>query len=203
MTNNDSQCEDDLHDQIWDLHDEVYVGGAAIEPWMRETATLGLRDNDPEIRWASLDIVSLFGMPQDAEIAREMLDDEDSQVRMSAVTAIGELCGAGAKDEVLRACSDVDPYVRREAYLAFGQLSGDKAVKDMESWLITESHPAAVVGIVAALVYVGQRAYVRRLAELASHSHPHVSSPARWHLVEAGLIEHKKDDEGIKRLLAE
>lgn len=99
----------------------------------------GLENDNFEIRSSSAlvvgEIVNKSITSDELIKIRQLLQDKDSEVRISAVHSLGQI---GSKEDVIelkRALKDEDDEVKLEAVIALGKIGDDKVIKDLREIL--------------------------------------------------------------------
>jgi HEAT repeat protein len=78
--------------------------------------------------------------PRGLEVLQAALEDQDPEVRMSAIETLGELRVQRAVEPIITALNDEDPRVRRMAFEALAHLGDKRAVEPIVKALITGDH---------------------------------------------------------------
>jgi len=128
----------------------------------------------------------------------KLVEDSDSSVRKSAVSALGAIGSEAAIPGLLKLLEDSDSYVRRMAADALGAIGDDQAIPGLLKLLLEHSDLYVRWMAANALGKIGGEQAISRLLKLLEHSDFYV----RWNAADAlGIIGGDQAIPGLLKLV--
>lgn len=81
-----------------------------------------LNNEDPEIRYESVEAIVEIGEDKSAEILLQLIEDDDQQVRLSVISGLGKLGTLSSKEALIKCMDDEDDEVIEAARLSLENL---------------------------------------------------------------------------------
>jgi HEAT repeat protein len=126
-------------------------------PFARLAVRAALNDPNEHVRRIAAEELVRVGNTQDISCLTGLLEDEDWYIRSEAATALGRIGGKRTLPLLVWALqNDEHPVVRRDAATALVDYGAEKAVVPLEAALQREEDELAQVGILLALIRLGQ-----------------------------------------------
>jgi HEAT repeat protein len=146
-------------------------------------ASLNNQDNNVKVRARSLEAISPLSLPQVKTAISEAHESEDSQLRVSAIYAMGRNCDSTWLPVLLDELSAADTEVRYEAAVACGELGEAEAVTHLTE-LINDPDIDVQIAAIQALGKIGDPKAKNILQDCLKSTRAAISEMARQALDE-------------------
>ncbi|MDR2050302.1 MAG: HEAT repeat domain-containing protein [Deltaproteobacteria bacterium] len=144
-----------------------YNDDADIVPYL----AVGLRDDFPEVRRIAVESLGNGGLgltPERIAYLASCLEDEDRDVRLASVDALGLCAGAEVERYLIRGLRDPDPWVRTRCVESLGRRH-DQALAPELAKLLEDEQPLVVIKTIESLAELGGGASFKYLLPLMEH----------------------------------